>query len=424
MKLDNLQAAEAALQPFIPSVAQVTGRDITLQRMWPMMAVLDNPQKKLKIIHLAGTSGKTSTAYYLSALLATTGKKIGLHVSPHIDKVTERFQINGKPLTDELYCQELDTLLDIIHEHKLQPTYFELHIAFAYWLLVRQAVDYAVIETGMGGLHDGTNVAQNPNKVCVITDIGIDHTKYLGTTIKQIALQKAGIIHPRNVVYMYEQRNEVMEVFRTKCQEAPATLITTTEDIQRQHVSDLLDPSLPLYQQRNWLLAYFVFNQLQGRDDFVMPSHNAIAQTQSLRVPARMDIKKVGNKTLVMDGAHNEQKMRAFVESFQAKFPGKKASILFSLKEEKDYTVIIDVILPIVSRIIVSTFKTSQDLPVVSMDPHRLAAYCRERGIAHVTVLPDHHEAYEELLASSEDVLIITGSFYLLYQIRNEEHLA
>jgi dihydrofolate synthase/folylpolyglutamate synthase len=423
MKLANLAAAEAALRTFIPSVAQVTGRDITLTRMWPMMEILGNPQKKLKIIHIAGTSGKTSTAYYLAALLGTTGRKIGLHVSPHIDTITERFQINGQPISDELYCSELGIFLDIIQEHKLQPTYFELHIAFAYWLFVRQNVDYAVIETGMGGLHDGTNVAQNPDKVCVITDIGIDHTNFLGTTIPRIAFQKAGIIHPYNVVYMYTQSADVMKVFTTKCTQVSATLTTTTEATQQHEVADMLDHNMPLYQQRNWLLAYFVFRHVLERDNLPLPTATDIATIQSLQVPARMDIKKMGDKTLVMDGAHNTQKMEAFVSSFQAKFPGTKASMVFSLKEGKDYSVIIDIILPIVSSIIVTTFETSQDLPVVSMDPEILASYFREHGTTNVTVQPDHHIAYGQLLNADEDILVITGSFYLIYQIRNEEHL-
>jgi dihydrofolate synthase/folylpolyglutamate synthase len=410
--------------PFIPSVAQVTGRDITLTRMWPMMAIIGNPQKKLKIIHLAGTSGKTSTAYFLAALLRTTGKKVGLHVSPHIDKLTERFQFNGLPISDELFCEELGIFLDIIHEHHLKPTYFELHIAFAYWFFVRQEVDYAVIETGMGGLHDGTNVAKNPDKICVITDIGIDHTKYLGTTLKQIAFQKAGIIHPHNLVYMYTQAPEIMKVVTAKCTETSALLTTTTEQDQKQECSDLLDETMPLYQQRNWMLAYFVFRHLQARGNFSMPAIHKITKTQHLQVPARMDIKQLSSgQTLVMDGAHNEQKMKAFVRSFQATFPGKKAALLLSLKQEKDYKMVVDVLLPITNEIIVSTFETSQELPVVSMDPKQLADYCRQQGVEKVTVQSDHHRAYQSLLSSNQDILVITGSFYLLYQIRAEEHL-
>jgi dihydrofolate synthase / folylpolyglutamate synthase len=422
-ELKNLQAAEAALQPFIPSVAQVTGRDMTLTRMWPMMEVLGNPQQKLQIIHLAGTSGKTSTAYYISALLGTTGKKVGLHVSPHIDTVTERFQINGQPISDELFCAELGQFLDIIYEHKLQPTYFELHIAFAYWFFNRQAVDYAVIETGMGGLHDGTNVAQNPDKVCVITDIGIDHTKFLGTTIPEIAFQKAGIIHAHNPVYIFEQSPEIMDVIKKQCDTVQADLHITTEAAQKQQFAQLLDTNLALYQQRNWLLAYFVFRGVQQRDGFASPPAAAVVKTQQLQVPARMDLRTLGDKTLVMDGAHNQQKMETFVRSFEAKFPGKKAAILLSLKNEKDYKAVVAALLPVAAEVIATTFKTSQELPVVSMDPQVLADYCRQQGLEKVTVLPNHHEAYAKLLQSEERILIITGSFYLLYQLRSEEHL-
>jgi dihydrofolate synthase/folylpolyglutamate synthase len=423
MKLHNLQEAEAALQPFIPSVAQVTGRDITLTRMWPMMEVIGNPQQKLKIIHIAGTSGKTSTAYYLGAQLQATDKKIGLHVSPHIDKVTERFQINGAPISDELFCSQLGIFLDIIYEHHLQPTYFELHIAFAYWFFVRQAVDYAVMETGMGGLHDGTNVARNPDKICVITDIGIDHTKYLGTTIPEIAAQKAGIIHPQNLVYMYTQGLEVMEVVAARCQSEGASLSTTNEDVERRHWTQPFEASFVLYQQRNWLLAHFVLVGVQKRDGFPMPTAERLAQTQLIQVPGRMDLRSIGDKLLVMDGAHNEQKMTAFMQSFQARFPGQKADLMISLKQEKDYKVVIDSLLPIAHSVITTSFETSQELPVVSMDPEILADYCRQKGIEQVTVQPDHHKAYELLLSSPLKLLVITGSFYLLYQVREREHL-
>jgi dihydrofolate synthase/folylpolyglutamate synthase len=223
---------------------------------------------------------------------------------------------------------------------------------------------------------------------------------------------------------MYTQSAEVMEVFIKKCREVSATLVATTETIQKQEAADILDHSMPLFQQRNWLLAYYVFRHVLERDNLSLPPATDIAKTQSLQIPARMDIKKLGEKTLVVDGAHNEQKMQAFVSSFQAKFSGKKASLLFSLKQGKDYSVIIDIILPIISSIIVTTFETSQDLPVVSMDPEVLARYLREHGAPNVTVQPDHHTAYHELLNSDEDILIVTGSFYLIYQIRNEEYLA
>ena len=423
MKFSNLKEAEKALLPFMPSVSTVTGRDITLERMWPMMRVLGNPEKKLKIIHIAGTSGKTSTAYYLSSLMATTGKKIGLHVSPHVDKITERFQINTAPISDEQFCCELAKFLDIIHTNNLQPTYFELLVAFAYWFFDREHVDYVVMETGMGGLHDGTNVAQNPDKLCVITDIGLDHMKVLGHTIPEIAYQKAGIIHPHNRVFMYLQSPEVMRVVTDKCTSVIAELLTTTESDERAVDKDLLDLTLPVYQQRNWMLAYFVMRQVVKLDGLPTPLHQTIADTQHTKIPARMDIVKLKNKTLIMDGAHNEQKMAAFVSSFQALYPGRKCAVLLSLKQDKEHKGVISQLAQIASEIITTSFKTSQELPAVSMDADTLTADCKLAGLSNTVSIPDIHSAYLTLLRSEEDILVVTGSFYLIYQLRSLEKL-
>ncbi|HMH31066.1 MAG TPA: bifunctional folylpolyglutamate synthase/dihydrofolate synthase, partial [Methylomirabilota bacterium] len=132
MTLHNIQEAESALLPYVPLVGQVKA-DTTLDRVWPLMELLGNPQDQLKTIHIAGTSGKTSTAYYMAALLAASGKKVGLTVSPHVDSVTERVQINGQPIPEELFCQELGEFLEIIEQAAQKPSYFELLYAFAIW---------------------------------------------------------------------------------------------------------------------------------------------------------------------------------------------------------------------------------------------------------------------------------------------------
>src|SRR5258708_5430662 len=112
MTLHNFQEAEAALQPYVPLVAQLTGKHTTLERVWPLMELLGNPQDQLKIIHIAGTSGKTSTAYYMAALLAASHQQVGLTVSPHVDSLLERVQIYGPPLTEEAFCAALGEFLD------------------------------------------------------------------------------------------------------------------------------------------------------------------------------------------------------------------------------------------------------------------------------------------------------------------------
>jgi dihydrofolate synthase/folylpolyglutamate synthase len=255
--ITTLAEAEKVLAQYIPLSRKVTGKDITLARMGPLMNLLGNPQHKLTIIHIAGTSGKTSTTYYISALLIASGKKVGTTISPYIDTITERFQINLSPLEESEFALYLSTFLDIIDKAQLKPTYFELLIAFAYWYFVQVGVDYAVIETGLGGLQDSTNIADNPNKICVITDIGYDHMEILGHTIQEIAKQKAGIIHPHNVALMYHQSDAVIGEFQDWCGNVGAELhFHNQEELEERFIAPTVLGGLPLFQRRNFLLAF------------------------------------------------------------------------------------------------------------------------------------------------------------------------
>ena len=416
----NIQDANKALLPFVPLVAQLTGKDTTLTRIRPLMQLLGNPQDKLRFIHIAGTSGKTSTAYYLSALLAATGKKVGLTVSPHVDSVTERVQINNKPLSETIFCSELSKFLEIVQKASQKPTYFELLYAFSMWVFVRHNVDYAVIETGMGGLYDATNVITRPDKICVITDIGIDHTHILGKSLTEIATQKIGIVHEKNVVFTYTQTDEVMEAFSGWTSKHHAKLNTTTQ-MDEQSISELDFTGIAYYQQRNWLLAYMVFRYLIERDNLRSLTSEELLKTVHFQVPAHMDIRQVNGKTIIMDGAHNAQKMSAFIESFKILYPGVKPVVVIALKHDKEFKDVVSILSKIAAKIITTTFKSSQDLPVQSMDPQSLAKAFE--GNVPVEVVPNHKDAIRTMLSSSEHVGIITGSFYLLSQIRNNKDI-
>jgi dihydrofolate synthase/folylpolyglutamate synthase len=419
----NLREAEAALLPYVPLVKQLTGKDTTLDRVQPLMRLLGNPQDKLKTIHVAGTSGKTSMAYYMAALLEATGKKVGLAVSPHVDSITERVQLAGRPLAEATFCSELSSFLDIVKQLDEPPSYFELLYSFAIWVFGRQGADYAVIETGMGGLYDATNVTTRADKVCVITDIGFDHTHLLGNTLPEIAAQKVGIVHGQNHVFMYQQADEIMAVVEQWAKQHRAPLHIISEEVEQRAYQDDLD-IMPDYQRRNWLLAHNVYQYLKERDNLPNLTSQALRKTQHIQIPGRMDIRQVSDKTLVMDGAHNAQKMTAFIRSFQQLYPGVKPAVLLALKESKDYRELGPLLVPLAARIIVTTFETSQDLPVVSMDPEQLAQALRAAGVADVESIVDRRAAYQALLAAPENVCVITGSFYLLGQIRNNESLA
>lgn len=422
MTIKNLTEAKAILATYVSKTAHPTDKDLKLERMSNLLGVLGDPHAKMKVIHIAGTSGKTSTSYYVTALLEAAGAKTGLTVSPHVDGVNERVQINGKPLSEAKFCSELGKFLDIAASVKPHPSYFELLTAFAFWEFVREKVDYAVLETGLGGLYDATNVATRPDKVCVITDIGFDHMEVLGDTLDLIASQKAGIIHDRNHVFMYAQADEVMKpVLALARQHDATTHVLDEEDEFRDHRGILGD--LPDYRQRNWVLAYAVYRYLAKRDGLGRLTDQALRDSQSVRIPGRMDAREIEGKTVVMDGAHNGQKMSACIRSFKLSYPGVRPAVMLSLKDTKDYGALAPLLKPFAGRIIITTFETTQDSQARSMNPDVLAGAFRAAGLEEVEVVPDQHEAYEALLKSPEKVCLITGSFYLLSQLRDNEGL-
>src|SRR5574344_2950696 len=189
---------ETELLLYAPS--QLYGGDMQLDRMKLLMEYLGNPQDDLKVIHVAGTSGKTSTTYYIRALLQASSLKTGLTISPHIATIRERIQINGELVEEDSFVDYFNEFYDGVQGFDPKPTFFELVTAFAYWVFKKEKVDYAIIETGLGGRLDATNVVERTDKVSIITPIGFDHTDILGNTLKSIAGEKAEIIQPGSKV--------------------------------------------------------------------------------------------------------------------------------------------------------------------------------------------------------------------------------
>lgn len=394
------------LQPFVPLVAQSTGKDITLERMYPLLKLIGDPHKKLRVIHVAGTSGKTSTCYYMRALLQASGKKTGLTVSPHIDGVNERVQIHGKPLTPTEFHGKLLQFLHSIENLSEPPSYFELMLAFALWVFDKEKVDYAIVETGMGGLFDASNVVTRPDKVCVITDIGFDHMNILGHTLPEISAQKAGIIHENNQVFIHQQSADILSIVQRRVDEKQATLKTLKNDCNNT-------PGIPHFQNHNWQLALATVNYIADRDDFTIKP----VKPADINIPARMQIYSVNGVEILMDGAHNEQKTKAFVESFQNCYPRQTATVLLALKRGKEYRAVVDALKPIADEIIASTFYTSQDLPAKSQDPTVIADYCRNQEIK-VVEEPNIQAALDKLLSNQNAHKVVTGSFYFIGQVR------
>lgn len=412
--IKNFKQAQQALNQFIPS--QPGARRYSLDCISKLMDYLDNPQNKLKIIHVAGTSGKTSSSYYIASLLRESGRKVGLTVSPHVDELNERAQIDLEPLPENEYCKELSQFLDIVDESGLTPSYFEVLIAFAYWLFYKRQVDYVVVEVGLGGLLDGTNVVNRSDKVCVITDIGQDHIEILGKTLDKIALQKVGIIHENNTVFSYRQVEIIMEVIKDKCQNKKADL----HIIEEEYLNDDNLTSLPIFQRRNFNLAAQVVSYIKCRDNIRALTEKKMKDASEVYIPARMEIVSYHNKTLILDGSHNEQKISALVTAMQQRFQGASITILASFGNNKQSSVFesLKLLRQLGLDIIITRFNTEQDELRNPIEPQELALRAKEAGFTSVIVEPEPLLALELLENNTAKVGLITGSFYLLNHFR------
>lgn len=405
-EIRNFQQADEALSRYISKVPK-NGK-YTLDRMKHLMNHLGNPQDNLRVVHVAGTSGKTSTCYYVASLLKQAGKKVGLTVSPHVDCVCERAQIDLEVLDEREYCRELSLFLSQVDSSNINPSYFEVLVAFAYWLFDKKKVDFAVVEVGLGGLLDGTNVVDRSDKICVITDIGLDHTEILGKTIKEIAFQKAGIIQHGNRVFMKRQSDEIVKVITDVCNRNQALLKIIDENEYNLGY-------LPLFQQRNFSLALTVARSLMRKK----LTDGQIREAASINIPAREEVVIYKGKTVIMDGSHNEQKIAALVDSTKKLFPGKKMNLLVSFGDNKQDSVLnsLKLLRQLGGAVIITEFGKAQDEFRSSLNGDYVAKMARTAGFTEVSFIPDPRLALKDLL-QRPGIGLITGSFYLLNDIR------
>ena len=409
MTITNFSAANDRLARFYDN----SRTEYTLDNMQSLMAYLGNPQEKFRVIHVAGTSGKTSTAYYVAALLQIAGYATGLTISPHVDQLNERVQIDGRPLPEAEFCAELGSFLQLIEASPIQPSWFELLVAFAYWKFAKTGIEYAAVEVGLGGLKDGTNVISRADKICILTDIGLDHTKILGRTTAEIAFQKAGIIQTGNLVFTYPQGADVLGVIEQRVVRVQAHLTLAEPKIADG------SSKLPIFQQRNLQLARQAVNAALRRDGRAAITDAQSARAAQTYIPGRMEIIKLAGKTVVLDGAHNAQKFQALSESLQARFPHQAIAVLAAFAEGDGQRLggALKVISSFANDMIVTSFVSAKDYVRRSVDTTEVAAQANAIGLS-VRVEPNSTAAFARLLARSEPVLLVTGSFYLLNHIR------
>lgn len=294
-----------------------------------ILETIGSPQNQIPAIHIAGTSGKGSTAYYATSLLNRAGYTTGTLVSPHIASVAERSLINGQPLPEQEYLHYFQKFTDFYEANELHLSYFEFLTIFSFWLFKEIGVDYIIIEVGIGGRLDTTNVIFRSPTVRVITDIGLDHTELLGNTLTEITQEKAGIIHQSDSVVMNRQTSEIETVVRQRAESQHSQF-----SIASPIIDDFLK-ILPDFQQRNWTLAYRAVEKRLALDKKPPLPKEVLKKSIHITIPGRLEKRIIDGVNIIFDVAHNPQKIRALVDSLRKLYPDKKPVFVVAFGQNK-----------------------------------------------------------------------------------------
>ena len=457
MSVSSLENLQQNLLDYIPkNNTQKYSADWGLGRTKKLLELAGNPQEKLKVIHIAGTSGKGSTAFLTSRILTSQGFKVGLNVSPFLVDFREAFEVDGSFLQAQKvidyfvefkgFVDALETTLDELGQVWGRPTYFEILSSFAYFVFAQEKVDYAVVEVGLGGLFDCSNTVSRCDKICVINKIGFDHVEILGGTIEEIAFQKAGIIQPTNQVITIDQDYpEALQVIKNEAKLKQSNLsIIESQNILNYSQNGLLqnfdfkfedffvkDIQLGLmgnFQVLNCSLALAVLYKLSIRDIFEIDQAKLKKTLLDSRFKGRMELLefKYKNSThnLLFDGAHNEQKMQALISNLKQIYPEKKFDFLVAFSSTKDLLKMLEQITALANSITVSQFSLvkTQAISKQSYSTVEVEQGLKELNFNNYSLEENIQAALQSALENqkSDQILVITGSLYFLSFIYKE----
>jgi dihydrofolate synthase / folylpolyglutamate synthase len=400
--------------------AALDGRGFTrmvfdMSKIRDLMDVLGSPQRAYPAIHLTGTNGKTSTARMIDALLRAHGLHTGRYTSPHLETVRERISLDGEPISEERLVsvyREVEPLADLIDARNSEPlTYFDMTTAMAYAAFADAPVDIAVVEVGLGGEEDATNVIDAG--VCVMTPIGLDHTEWLGDTIDDIAWAKAGIIHKGATVITALQTEEAMRPILERCAEMGATLAREGSEfgvVERNQAvggqvlvlqglkaryEEIFLPLFGAHQAQNAALALAAVEAFLG--DQVQPDlvREGFADVDS---PGRLERVRSA-PTILLDGAHNPHGMAATVAALEDEFSFRHLVAVVAVMADKDASGIIDLLEPVAARIVVTQNSSPRSMPADQLAQVATEIFGEDR----VTVAQNMPDAIEEAVVIAEE---------------------
>lgn len=396
-----------------------------LGRTQELLEKMGNPEKKLKFVHIAGTNGKGSTAAMTASILRKAGYRTGLYTSPYIYRFHERIQVDGVEISDEDLAEITEYVKPLADSMAQAPTEFELVCCIAFEYFYRKKCDIVVLEVGMGGAWDATNVIEVP-EVAVITNIGLDHTEYLGDTVEKIAETKSGIFKPHGHAVVYRSTPSVEAVYERVCAERDVSLrkadfdgLVLKADTLEGQVFDcgsrknLVLPLLGDHQLHNASVVLSIADTLIG-EGWKISEQNIYDGIRDVRWPGRFDI--VCRKPLfIIDGGHNPQCIEALVKNIRDYLAGKKVIALTGVLADKDYADMYKPVMPLVDRFVCITPPNPRKL-----EAEQLARYLRQAGAqaqASESILDGVKQAME--LAGKDGVVLCFGSLYSIGGIRD-----
>ena len=396
-----------------------------LHRIRRLLELLGNPQDGLKFVHVAGTNGKGSVCACLASMLQSAGYRVGLCTSPYLEDFRERIQVDRQPIPETelgVLTQRVRAAAEQLEE---SPSEFELITAIAMLHFRRSWCHIVVLEVGLGGTLDASNVISVP-EAAVITAIGLDHTALLGNTLAEVADAKAGIIKPGGAVVSFGGCPEADAVIRRRCQEQGAFL--TEMDPSRLTVRSLtpqgstleIRPYGPVhlalaggYQPANALLAVTTAEVLRSRG-WRLPDEAIFRGLSRVTWPGRMELLSSAGPMILRDGAHNPQGMAAAAESIRQLFPGKKVVAVLGIMADKDAAHMLPSLLPLTHQI----FTVAPNNPR-AMDPEVLAQAIRQQGVP-AAACGDVEDALRRAVSAAgpDGVVCALGSLYLMGPVR------
>lgn len=402
-----------------------------LEKMRGFLNFIGNPQRQFRSVHVAGTSGKGSVTSMIAALLQACGRRTADHTSPYLQIPNEKLRLNGQMIAPS----ELGGLIEDFRPKYAawlaqggDLLYGEAWVALTFAWLAQQQPDWAVIETGMGGRLDATNVL--PSSLAVITNVGYDHMQVLGETLAEIAWHKAGIIKEGGVVVSAESNPDTLAILQQEARSQHAAFhpLHATHHPDGaftlhapHHTYHLALPLAGTYQQANAALAIAAVDWLAGAHDFPLTLDHIHTALDHFNLPGRFEL-VAERPQVILDGAHNQPKMQALAASLAACYPDRRLTVIIGLLYAKDAHSMLAALQPVARRFIVTqphVFGKPALPPVALAQAARSAA-----PDCPVTMAPDVQAALDEALATADpdDIILVTGSIYLVGEARERWH--